>query len=142
MGVGMEPLQWNPSLAVGQGEIDGQHRELFERAGHFFAVRGAPDKVPQISAAFMYLDSYVRFHFAQEEKLMLRIGYPELVEHQGEHRDYIRRLDSVKSQFESEGDSAAVAMALDGLLRLWLVDHIGQADKRVGDFAARAPGAR
>jgi len=138
----MEPLQWSQSIAVGHGEIDGQHRELFDRASQYFAVAGARDKLSQIEAAFMYLDSYVRFHFAHEEKLMRRLGFPGLEDHQKEHRDYIRRLDSVKSQFESEGDSPAVAVALDGLLRLWLMDHIAQSDRLVGDYAARSENPR
>ena len=136
----MEPLQWSPSIAVGHPEIDGQHRELFERARQFFATVGlpAPTRGARFSAAFLYLDSYVRFHFIQEERLMSRLRYPDLAQHREEHRTYISRLDAVKSQFECEGDSASVAAALEGLLRLWLLEHIARADKRVGEFAASA----
>ena len=139
----MDPLQWSPSIAVGHAEIDGQHRELFERAGRFFATMGLPDskRNGRFSTAFLYLDSYVRFHFTQEERLMARLGYPELARHREEHRTYISRLDAVKSQFESEGESAAVAAAMEGLLRLWLLEHIGRADRLVGEFAASTGGA-
>ncbi|HVP66919.1 MAG TPA: bacteriohemerythrin [Anaeromyxobacteraceae bacterium] len=134
----MTPLEWTPTLSVGHDSIDGQHRELFDRAGQFFvaASSGSRDREPNLTRAFLYLDSYVRFHFAQEEALMSRLGYPGLAEHREEHRDYIRRLDAVKSQYESEGDSASVVAAVDGLLRLWLVEHIGTSDRRVGAFAA------
>jgi len=132
-------LEWSPSLAVGHDGIDGQHRELFDRASQFFAAAVA-DLEPTLNRAFLYLDSYVRFHFAQEEALMARLGYPELSAHREEHREYIRRLDAVKSHFESEGDSASVVAALDGLLRLWLVEHIGTSDRRVGAFATSREG--
>jgi len=130
-------LQWTPSIAVGHPEIDGQHRELFERASRFFDAANAkgPGEA-DFTTAFLYLDSYVRFHFAQEERLMRRLGYPGVADHQAEHRIYVQRLDSVKSQFESEGDSVAATAALDGLLVLWLTEHISRADKALGEFAA------
>lgn len=131
----MEPLEWNEALAIGHPEIDSQHRELFERANQFFAAAGERRNQGEIARAFSYLDTYVRFHFVREETLMRGLGYPGLAGHREQHRDYIRRLDSVKSQFDSEGDSAAVALALDGLLRLWLLEHVAEADRLVSAFA-------
>jgi len=136
----MEPLEWNQALAIGHPEIDGQHRELFDRANQFFAVVAERERQTEIALAFRYLDTYVRFHFAREEKLMRGLRYPGLAEHREEHREYIRRLDSVKSQFESEGDSTAVALALDGLLRLWLLQHVAEADRRVSAYLSDSPG--
>jgi len=132
----MEPPQWTPAIAVGLPQVDDQHRELFDRAGRFFATAGGVRQEAEVAAALEYLDRYIRFHFSEEERLMESLGYPGLAAHREEHEAYARRLDGLGSQFESEGDSAALMAALDGLLRLWLLEHISRADRLLAEFAA------
>jgi len=135
----MELVQWSPALAVGLPLIDDQHRELFDRASRFFAAAGTRGQEAEVPRALEYLAGHVRFHFAEEERLMERLGYPGLEAHREEHRTYQKRLDGVHSHYESEGDSAAVVAALDGLLRLWLDEHVCRADRFLAGFATGSP---
>jgi hemerythrin len=132
------PVMWTPSLATGIADVDNQHRELFERANHFLEALREPDRRQTIAEALAYLASYARFHFAEEEAHMVRLGYPDVDAHRVEHREYAARLEALQTHFENEGDSAAVYLAIDSMLRTWLVDHIGRVDKRFGEFARAA----
>jgi hemerythrin len=133
-------LTWSPELATGIQVIDDQHRQLLSHAGEALEALGRRDRREVIERTLSFLMSYVRYHFASEESHMLRLRYPRLEEHRAEHRDYLRRLEALRSHFEGEGDSPAVSMAVDSLLGAWLLDHIGRTDR---DFAehARTAGA-
>jgi hemerythrin len=136
------PVVWTPSLATGVDEIDSQHRQLFERANGFLDSLRQPERRGAIAEALAYLASYVRYHFATEEAHMARLGYPGRHQHQEEHRDYVRRLQALQSHFENEGDSAAVYLAIDSMIRTWLVDHVGRVDRHFGEFARASEAIR
>ncbi len=135
-----EVLAWSPELATGIQEIDDQHRQLLSHAGEALEALRRRDRREAIERTLSFLMSYVRYHFAEEESHMRRLRYPRLEDHRAEHRDYLRRLEALRSHFEGEGDSTAVSMAVDSLLGAWLLDHIGTADRHFAEHA-RAAGA-
>lgn len=139
----IEDFTWSPALVVGHPTIDGQHRELFQRANQLFAAlraSGSESEGEEVRRTLRFLNEYVVFHFADEERFMDRIGYPQAAEHRAEHRDYVRRLQLLDAQFDSEAGSAAMVMAAAGFLRSWLLEHIGRADVALVAHA-RAMGA-
>jgi hemerythrin-like metal-binding protein len=127
-------LTWSPSLAIGVLEIDDQHRTLFERAGRFAAAVEAHERNTRLEELFAFLAGYALEHFASEESLMRRVGYPGLEQHQAEHRAFKQRLGSLVPQWDSEGDSTAMVLALLGFLDAWLTEHVRGSDQRLGVF--------
>jgi hemerythrin-like metal-binding protein len=134
------PLTWTVSLATGIKSIDAQHQELFERANRFLVALAQPPTADVARDSLAYLLRYVQFHFAEEEQHMARLFYPDAEAHRGEHRTFLNRLAAVHNQFESEGDSPAVRLSVDEMLRGYLLDHIGNVDRRFGEYA-RSRGA-
>lgn len=129
---------WTPSYAIGVPEIDAQHEELFERVGRFAeAVRSRkpPDRLEEL---FAFLAEYALLHFELEERTMRSLGYPGLAAHMEEHVRFRRHLASLVPQWNTEGASPAVLMALVGFLSAWLTDHVTGSDQRIGDHVRLA----
>jgi hemerythrin len=133
-------LTWTPSLLIGVPWIDAQHQALFLRAERFAAASRAGEPGYRLEELFTFLSNYTLEHFAAEERYMREVGYPQLAEHVQEHREFIRRLRSLVPQWESEGGSSAMVIALLGFLELWLTEHIGGVDQRIGDFVQNRGG--
>lgn len=120
---------WDPALATGHADIDGQHRTLFARADRLIeAVRGGSGDV-EVAYLFRYLRDYVREHFDAEEELMRRHGFPDLAVHAGLHESLRKRLDDALTAFERDGGSAALLADVESMIRGWLSQHIGQKDR-------------
>ena len=78
-------LMWREAYNSGERQIDRQHRGLFERANRLLdaVLTGAPRARVLKAAHELVVD--VAAHFADEERLHERIGYPERHAHAAEH---------------------------------------------------------
>ena len=128
----MSLLQWNDSYSVHVTSFDQQHQTLFRtinelhdalRAGH---GREAAGKVLQ------RLIDYTASHFAAEEAVMERNGYPELVAHRAAHKALVTQV--LKFQKDFEAGKPSVGLELMPFLQKWLSEHIQQTDKKYGPF--------
>jgi len=72
------------------------------------------------------LINYTKFHFAREEELFTRTGYPA-VEHKEQHRLLVKQVDDLRSRFKS-GEISISIETLD-FLKDWLAIHIQGSDK-------------
>ncbi|MEI6224901.1 MAG: hemerythrin family protein [Deltaproteobacteria bacterium] len=133
-------LTWSPSFAIGVPEIDDQHRTLFERAGRFAAAVHGHERSARLAELFDFLSEYALEHFASEERLMRSVDYPDIERHAVEHRSFRGRLGSLAPQWDSEGESSAMLLALLGFLDAWLTEHVRGSDQRLAIFLrARRP---
>jgi len=129
---------WNPAFAIGVPEIDAQHEALFEKAGRFAAAVQARKPLDRLEELFAFLAEYALEHFDLEERTMRKLGYPRLAQHMEEHVRFRRQLASLVPQWNTEGASPAVLMALVGFLSSWLADHVTGSDQQIGDHVRRA----
>jgi hemerythrin len=126
------PLEWTPALSVGIEEIDGQHRELFRRAGRLVEGirRGDPEEVEELVD---YLHGYCVSHFGAEEAAMRDARYPGYARHKAEHDQFIADLLDISVESD-EGGGAFVAVKIDHWLSGWLRDHVSRIDTELGRF--------
>ncbi len=120
-------IAWQQSYAIGDVEIDKQHRQLFRLANEFLA---AEDKAAQAVCA-MHFYRYTREHFEYEENLMRRHGFPGLAEHVEGHNALIARLNQVGSGIE---DGSLDRQELEDFIRDWAQHHIPVEDFRLSAY--------
>jgi hemerythrin-like metal-binding protein len=126
-------IRWDPSLAIGVPEIDDQHQALFEYAARLEGAVHAGHFNYRVEEIFSFLSAYAAKHFEAEERLMRETAYPALAQQVREHRDFQRRLSALVPQWDTEGASADLVIALLGLLDFWLTDHIKSSDRGIAD---------
>ena len=128
--------RWSDTMAVGIGEIDSQHRELFNRINALVAAMKEARGVDEVDKTLEFLSEYVIDHFGMEEKLMDSRNFPEAQAeaHKTEHEDFKKKFQEFKDKLDAEGPSSALSLKTSNLLGTWWIDHISQVDKKLGAF--------
>jgi len=129
-------VAWDDSFSVGIEHIDNQHKELVKMVNDLYKAC----KMGALSEDIVYLRTvskaleYARVHFADEEKYMGIVSYPELAEHKKQHEDFVVEIKNSIKLFEY-GKAAPIEMA--NFLKDWLLNHIAISDKKYAPYLAK-----
>lgn len=118
-------------LKTGHAEIDRQHAELLVCLA---GVKGFVDGHYAFSAGFTAIQAligYTEEHFAFEEDLLRRMGYPDLNTHIEQHKSLVAEVRRQWKRVELEG--ADIASEVVATIERWITDHINVEDLK---FAA------
>ncbi len=120
-------IAWKSSYSVNHPKIDKQHQNIFK------LIDDIPDflDVELIKECIMKLYDYTGIHFSDEERMMQKIGYPELKNHQQLHFNLISKL----AGFSKDGFvNQASLIDFKEFTNNWLIEHILQEDMKYRDF--------
>jgi methyl-accepting chemotaxis protein/hemerythrin len=129
----MKICEWNTDYSVNISELDHHHQQLFDILNRLFTLmaEGAEDR-PIIRIIDELLD-YTHYHFEEEEKIMLKMGYPDLVAHQRLHQAFIQQMKDFHVEADS-GMAIFVATKIANLGLEWLKQHILTVDHKYAEF--------
>ncbi|MDR2799849.1 MAG: bacteriohemerythrin [Desulfovibrio sp.] len=124
-------IKWSAGNDMGVDIIDEQHRGIVSIINTFYYMMGS-DKArglicPSISET---LKSYSKIHFATEEELMEKAGYPDLENHRELHRKLTVQTDMIENKCLRLDDLKPL---LD-FLKSWWLNHINQEDEKYRGF--------
>lgn len=128
-------MPWTPNLSVGVKMIDDQHKMWFEKAEKLFDAGKNHQAKEYIGELLTFLDDYTKKHFADEEKYMLSIHYPEYEAQKKAHTAFIAELAKLRNDFDTSGGSLMVILNANQMVVDWLTKHISNMDKKIGEFA-------
>ncbi|MDE2398086.1 MAG: hemerythrin family protein [Burkholderiales bacterium] len=126
----MPIMPWSDLLSVGVASIDQQHRILVGILNQLGDSLEAGIDAWDESVALTRLVDYTESHFAFEEELMRRAGYPGLDAHEQEHRLLFQQVAELMAR-SSSGEKVGT-QALLVFLRDWLTSHIMGTDRALG----------
>jgi hemerythrin len=129
----MPYMQWLDEYSVGVSVFDDEHKKLIAmlNALHESMVAGQSKQ-----KLFEILDGMIDYtvkHFAHEEELFRRTGYPESITHKLRHEDLKAKVISLRQRAEQKV-SGALVIELSNFLHDWLINHIQGEDKRYGPY--------
>jgi len=127
-------LSWDESLALGNTEIDEQHREIFSRFDSLSLACREGHGEESLKSVFMFLDEYVVRHFAAEEALMERSNYPGLLEQREQHVAFRRTLADMHARNLDDAARHKLSLDVDRMLIQWFVNHIRNLDAKLVAF--------
>lgn len=127
-------IAWSHDLATGVATIDNQHREIFARAHKLSEACGAGRGKEEVLNLLLFLEDYVKEHFAAEEKLQIRHGYPDYAAHKSLHTRFIADIERLTSSFRLEGATLSLVIMANKTLNAWLVQHISQVDMEFASY--------
>lgn len=128
-------MPWTPNLSVGVKMIDDQHKMWFEKAEKLFDAGKNHQAKEYIGELLAFLDDYTKKHFADEERYMLSIHYPEYEAQKKAHTAFIAELAKLRNDFDTSGGSLLVILNANQMVVDWLTKHISNMDKKIGEFA-------
>lgn len=128
----MSYLHWSSDLDTGIDVVDKQHRRIVDYLNELNAANSGGDQAVTNHVLNELVD-YTLTHFAFEEELQEKAGYPFLKAHKRVHEIFTKRIAEFQKR-AAAGEN--VAPELLSMLRIWLVNHIK------GDDADYAPSVK
>lgn len=126
--------QMKDEYLTGIDFIDAEHTKLFEITNQVYEVMKndfIPDKYDYIVEIIKELKEYTQYHFNHEEEYMKSIHYKKLLSQLVEHKDFIEQLDSYELEDIDSAQEETILNLLE-FLNNWLVHHICESDKQIG----------
>lgn len=132
-------IQWSDEFKFGLPAIDAEHRELVDLCNRFLDVAQTETSIAVPAAVLDDMISHTRAHFLTEERLLDRLGYPELVIHKAEHDRLLVQAGILRARLdeaEHENPELVRQLLLDtaDFLQSWLLDHIKVTDRPYRPF--------
>ena len=128
-------VESTPSFELEIKALDDDHQALIDLANRISATLdggdGRIEDSPGLVADFVKL---TKQHFAREEALLTKAGYPNVKKHHDHHRSLYGKMDHL---LEFAGMAAENPMARDSLkkeLRYFLLDDVITSDMEFKDF--------
>ncbi len=128
-------MPWTPNLSVGVQAIDDQHKVWFEKAEKLFEAGKNQQAKEYIGELLGFLEDYTKKHFADEEKYMQSISYPEINMQKQAHASFTGQLAKIRTDYEKSGNNILVILNANQLVVNWLTQHISTMDKKIGEYA-------
>lgn len=128
----MIKLEWSPTFEIGVEEIDSAHRRLFAMANE---IRDAIEKQHR-GLCRTRVEAFIgaaEKHFAEEEKLLARVGYAETEDHKAYHTVLLNKAKRLKDVCDEEMEAGEVEGCYGDVLA-FLIDDVVRGDKRFKSY--------
>ncbi len=125
----MPIISWDPKLATGDSVVDHQHKTLFQMVNELHDAITAGKAKEHLQKVLERLASYTLEHFAAEERLMGRSGYPGVAEHVRKHHDLAKKATDLIEGYRS--GKLVLSLTLSQFLADWVRHHIAEEDQKM-----------
>jgi hemerythrin-like metal-binding protein len=119
----IEPFPWLPVLEMGNEEIDRDHREAVEEGNRILRLLNARDSWAETLELLRRTRDRSTRHFANEDKILKRAGYPGADAHRRAHRRILVELNAIIAELEIVTDPQPHHWERAHAPRNLLVDH-------------------
>ncbi len=116
----MAYLHWSSDLNTGIEVIDKQHQRIVDYLNELDSANEGGNQ-ETVNYVLNQLVDYTLTHFAFEEELQERAGYPFIKAHKRVHEIFTKRVAEFQTR-SAAGEN--VAPELLSMLKIWLINHI------------------
>lgn len=124
---------WNASFEIGIAAIDEEHRAIVENFEKLYLLMMSGHGHEFYAELLSFLRQYIETHFANEEAFQKSIGYDHLDEHVKRHQFFKEKILSMVDA-QTSPISNADLIKLNLFIKDWLIQHILNEDKKLGEF--------
>lgn len=130
-------VTWRENLAIGIPEIDQQHKELCDKIDSLYDACSRGKGADEAIKILEFLESYTIRHFADEEKLQLKLQYPKYQQHKKMHADFVKQIAGLKKEMLASGATVPMVININHTISDWLVKHIMQVDAELKKYIVK-----
>ena len=124
-------MVWTKELSVGVAALDDDHKKLIDIINELHNGIATGHKKEILATVLDHLVNYTKFHFTKEEELLLKSKYLAAFTHKKEHASFVSRITNLQERLKS-APVAMLDLELMSYLRIWLLTHIQDSDKKYG----------
>ena len=131
---GPDALVWDTKFELGNSTVDRQHKSLCEVINRLLAQCEMGKAVDTLQETISFLVDYADHHFASEEALQIKAGYPGYEEHKRIHDDFRVTVQNLVRRFRENGSSDELAADIRDIFIAWLINHIQNEDMKISVY--------
>jgi len=126
-------IKWTQELSVGHDTLDQEHKKWIAILNDFYQGLMEGKSKEKLSELIVAMLDYTKYHFANEEKYMKSLNYPDFEEHKEKHDFYVNKI----TEFYEKVKTGKMVLSLEvtNFLKTWLIDHIKGTDQNYARFA-------
>lgn len=128
----LQHFEWNDALNTGVPLIDIQHKELIRAFNDLADAIEQNKGASAVGKLLAFLQYYVEWHFAREEKCADEWQCPISEINKKAHQRFIEKFGRLYSQFRESDLNDDVARLVHRELSDWIVYHVLKVDKQIG----------
>lgn len=129
-------LKWSSAFETGIEDIDREHKTIIENYEKLYQLMKSGEGHDFYNELLNFLTNYITTHFENEEKFQQDIGYDLYEEHKKRHAFFKEKVMSfVNDKNESVTNYDLIKLNL--FVKDWLIQHIFNEDRKIGDFYRR-----
>lgn len=116
--------------------MDAHHQKLFDILNviHDAARAGRGEEI--IDKELKELASYTKYHFDEEDKLMVQTGYPGLEAQRAAHKAFLEKIAEFQREVDN-GNAVFVVSSVAVTVKDWLKQHILTMDMQYEDYLSK-----
>ena len=118
----MEFVEWTDKYSVGNPLVDAYHHIFFQMVDEFRTAM-AQQVPPAMEDRIAFLVDYTLMHFDSEEKLMEKVGYPDVAAHKATHMDFREKMLDLHNRYKADANAVDAEEVLL-LVQNWFSHHI------------------
>ncbi len=128
----MSVFVWKEEYSVGIREIDEQHKHLVAMVNDIHAALAEGKGRDVLGGILDKLMTYTVQHFAKEEALMEKHGFPDFPAHRQAHSMMTKKVLALRKEFDSSEVKRSIEVAR--FLQQWLNKHILETDMKYSSY--------
>ena len=129
----MKLIEWDQEkFSVGIKKMDDEHKKLVELINALHTLQDAD--LAFVKKIINTLVLYTQIHFSHEEKILLKMHYPNFEAHHQEHLKFIGMVKKANDQLQVGVDEKKVLSQITDFLKNWLMHHILVEDRLYYDY--------
>ena len=120
--------------------LDRDHQDLLKRVNVIIAAI-EEDRAEECATLTPNLIKFAKQHFAREEALLVKIGYPDVEKHADHHHDLDHKMETILELAAAAGTNHLAGEKLKSELTFFLMDDIINADLDFKAYVKDNPGS-
>lgn len=116
-------IEWSESLSMGNAEIDADHQEFIALVNELNKAIISRHSKADIESILKRIVTHSITHFANEEKLFVKMQYPKTQEHMQIHARLIMTLNKILTKIHNN-EFSREWMEMGLTIKNALIDHI------------------
>ena len=120
---------WKDEYSVGVSRFDTHNKKLFDIANELHDMMKTGKGEDVIENSLREMIDYTKYHLAEEERALERIGYSAIASHKRAHAMFTKELNSALVEIEN-GRAQFVVVKVSKMIIDWFIDHIFGIDQK------------
>jgi hemerythrin-like metal-binding protein len=119
---------WTPDLGTGNDTVDDQHKQLIAILNTLFDAHRNGRGRKEVELTMDFLVKYTVMHFSEEEEMLQKNSFPQLVRHKRIHAGFKDTAHELLRELILEGPTDELITRVYMTMGRWVVDHIKGED--------------